>query len=161
MSSPTARKLAIALAISVGLNLFLGGMITSAWIAKSQFRDRRPPLAGLAGDFDFRGGIEALGRDARPLAREMRDEYRPRLRESGRAMHEARRAVGEILRADAVDTARLRAALAELRGRSGDAQAVMHEVLIETMSRLTPEQRRHFLEAAMQRRDRHGGRAPD
>ena len=37
MSSPTARRLAIALAVSVGLNLFLSGMIASAWIAKRHY----------------------------------------------------------------------------------------------------------------------------
>lgn len=160
MSTPAARKLAIALMISVGLNLFLGGMIASAWIAKRHYGDRhgRPPVAGPAGDFNFRGGIEALGREARPMAREIRREYAPRFREAGRAMHEARREVGRILRADELDAAALEAALADLRGKSDAAQAVMHEVLVKTMSSLSPDQRRKFLEAAMQPRWPRGDR---
>lgn len=161
MSSPTARKLAVALAISIGLNLFLGGMIASAWVVKRHFREHHPPVAGLAGGFDFRGGIEALGGDARPLAREIREAYRSRLRASGRAMFESRRAVGDLLRADEIDPAKLRAALAELRARSSEAEAVMHEALVDTMLRLTPDQRRRFLDAAMRGRGHRNGAAPD
>ena len=160
MSTPAARKLAIALLVSVGLNLFLGGMIASAWIAKRHYDERpgRPPVAGLAGDFNFRSGIEALGREARPMAREIRREYSPRFREAGGAMHEARREVGRILRGDDLDPAALEAALGELRRRSDAAQAVMHEVLVKTVSSLTSEQRRKFLEAATQSRRPRGDR---
>lgn len=105
----------------------------------------------MAGDFDFRGGLAALGGEARPLARNIRREYGPRLREAGKAMHDTRREVGGLLRADAIDPAALDKALAELRVRSDEAQAVMHEVLMEAMRELTPEQRRTFLKAAMQR----------
>ncbi len=162
MSNPSTRKLAIALAVSVGLNLFLGGMIASAWIAKRHYADRadRPPVAGLAGNFNFRGGFEAAGREVRPLAREIRREYGPRLRESGRDMRAARRAVGEILQRDDLDPAALQAAFLELRLASDAAQAAMHEVMIETMTRLTPDQRRAFLEGAIRSRPRRGDRPP-
>jgi uncharacterized membrane protein len=156
------RKLAIALAISVGLNLFVGGMITSAWITKRHYAGRpdRPPAAALAGRFDLRGGFEAVGRDARPMAREIRREYGPRMREAGEAMQEARRTVGEILRGDELDPEALDAAFAELRQASDAAQATMHRILLETMTRLTPEQRRAFLEGATRGRPPRGDRAP-
>jgi len=160
MTMPSTRKLAIALAASIGLNLFLGGMIASAWIAKRHYaghRDR-PPASGLAGNFDFRGGFEAAGPEARPMAREIRREYGPRLRESGRGMRAARRAVGEILQGDALDKAALQAAFRDLRQATDAAQAVMHEVMIETMTRLTADQRRAFLEGATQKRPRRGDR---
>lgn len=161
MTMPSTRKLAIALAISIGLNLFLGGAITSAWLVKRQYGGLRPPpQAGMAGDFDFRGGLAALGGEARPLAREVRREYGPRLREAGKAIHDARREVGRMLRADEIDPAKLNAALADLRARSDGAQAVMHQVLMEAITKLTPDQRRKFLEAATRRGPRGDRRPP-
>jgi uncharacterized membrane protein len=160
MTMPSTRKLAIVLAISIGFNLFLGGAIASAWLVKRQYGDAPPPRAGMAGDFDFRGGLAALGGEARPLAREIRREYAPRLREAGQAMHDARREVGGMLRADEIDTAELDKALAELRKRADEAQMVMHGVLMEAMMNLTPEQRRIFLKAAMQRGPRGDRRPP-
>lgn len=159
MTMPSTRKLAIALAISIGLNLFLGGAIASAWLVKRQYGEAPPPRAGMAGDFDFRGGLAALGGEARPLAREIRRKYGPRLREAGKAMHDARREAGRMLRADDIDPAELDKTLSALRARSDEAQAVMHGVLMEAMTNLTPDQRREFLEAAM-RRGRRGDRRP-
>ena len=160
MTTRAARRLAIALAVSIGLNLFLSGMIASAWMTKRHYADRhgRPPVSGLAGTFDFRGGLEAAGPEARPLAREIRRAYGPRLRESGRAVRDARKRVGEILQGDALDRAALAAAFRDLRQATDAAQATMHEVMIETMTRLTPEQRRAFLEGATQKRPRRGDR---
>jgi len=165
MSSPVARKLAIALAVSVGLNLFLGGMITSAWIARHGFGERSHP-ARTVGMFDLRSGFEALGSDVRPMAREIRREYGPRLRESGREMRAARRAVANLLRADELDPAALKTAFGNVRKASDDAQAVMHQLLLETMAHLTAEQRRAFLDAATrgERKDRrppHGDQRTD
>ena len=152
MTMPSTRKLAIALAISIALNLFLGGAIASAWLVKRQYAGLQPPpQAGMAGDFDFRGGLAALGGEARPLAREIRHEYGPRLREAGKAMNEARHEVGRMLRADEIDPVALEEALAALRQRSDEALSAMHTVLMETMKELTPEQRRSFLEAAVRR----------
>ena len=152
MTMPSTRKLAIALAVSIGLNLFLGGAIASAWLVKRQYGGLRPPpQAGMAGDFDFRGGLAALGGKARPLAREIRREHGPRLREAGKAMQDARREVGRRLRADAIDPVALDKALSDLRERADEAQAVMHEVLMEAITKLTPDQRRKFLEAATRR----------
>lgn len=54
-----------------------------------------------------------------------------------------------MLRADEIDPAELDKALAELRKRSDEVQAVMHELLTEAITKLTPDQRRKFLEAAM------------
>ncbi|MBE9558782.1 MAG: periplasmic heavy metal sensor [Proteobacteria bacterium] len=160
MTMPSTRKLAIVLSISIGFNLFLCGAIASAWLVKRQYGDGPPPRAGMAGDFDFRGGLAALGGEARPLAREVRREYGPRLREAGKAMHDARREVGGMLRADEIDPAELDKALAKLRKRSDEAQAVMHELLTEAVTELTPDQRRKFLKAAMERGPRGGRRPP-
>ncbi len=161
MTMLSTRKLAILLAVSIGFNLFLGGAIASAWLVKRQYGGLRPPpQASMAGDFDFRGGLAALGGEARALAREVRREYGPRLREAGKAMHDTRREVGRMLRADIIDSTALDAALATLRQRSDEAQAVMHGVLMETVTKLTPDQRRKFLEAAIQRRPRGDRRPP-
>ncbi|UCH73812.1 MAG: periplasmic heavy metal sensor [Rhodospirillales bacterium] len=159
MSTPTSRRLAIALAVSVGLNLFLAGMIASAWIAKRHYADRPDrPAAALAGGFDFRRGLAALGDEARPIAREIRRDFAPRLRESGREVRAARQDVGALLLREDLDPAALQDAFGELRQATDNAQATMHEALIETMTRLDTDQRRAFLEAAM--RGRPGERRP-
>lgn len=160
MSMPSTRKLSLMLAISIGFNLFLGGAIASAWLVKRQYGDAPPPRAGMAGEFNFRGGLAALGGESRPLAREIRREYTPRLRKAGKAMHIARREVDRMLRADEIDPAKLDKALSALRARSNEAQAEMHEVLMESIKKLTPDQRRKFLEAAMQRGPRGDRRPP-
>ena len=161
MTMPSTSKLAIALAVSIGLNLFLGGAIASAWLVKRQYGGLRPPpQAGMAGDFNFRGGLAALGGEARPLAREIRREHGPRLREAGKAMQDARREVGRMLRAEEIDPAALDKTLSDLRERADEAQAVMHQVLMEAITKLTPDQRRKFLEAAMQRGPRGDRRPP-
>ena len=161
MTMPSTRKLAIMLAVSIGFNLFLGGAIASAWLVKRQYGDLRPPpQASMAGEFDFRGGLAALGGETRSMAREVRREFGPRLREAGKAMHETRREVGRMLRADDIDPVALDAALVALRQHSDEAQAVMHGVLKEIITKLTPDQRRIFLEAAMQRRARGDRRPP-
>lgn len=148
MSNPVARKLAIVLAVSLGLNLFLGGMIASAWISRQVERER-PAGPALSGKFDFRAGLEVLGTAARPMAREIRREFGPRLRESGGEVRIARRRVGDLMRAGELDTQALEAAFRDLRQATDAAQAVMHQALLETMERLSPEQRRAFLDAAM------------
>lgn len=145
------RRLAIALAISVGFNLFLGGMISSAWTVKRQFGNKPPGAAAMTRPLDLRGGIAALDDSARPQVRALRKRFGPALRERGAEMRTARREVGELLGSRNLDAADLEAALARLRRASDSAQGAMHEMMIGIVAELPPDQRRIFFEAAVRR----------
>lgn len=152
MTPRNIRTLAIALAVSVGLNLFLGGMIASAWLAKRQYQARGGEIATLARPFDLRRGFEAVGPQARALAREIRTRHAAPLREAGQEMREARGEIRELLTAEPLDAAALRDALSRMRAASGAAQAQMHAALLEVLQGLSPEDRQRFLRAALQGR---------
>lgn len=157
MSAPVTRRLAIALAISLGLNLFIGGMVTTAWLTKKQrFGQRQPQVGATMRPLDLRKGIAALGDADRPAIAEIRERFGPALRQQGRAMHKAQRDVGRLLKADELDPAELEAALARLRRGSDAAQETMHAMMVGIVGELTPGQRRRFFEAAI--RKPRGGR---
>lgn len=163
MSARVTGRLAIALAISLGLNLFIGGMVTSAWLTKKQRFGQRPPQVGAAmRPLDLRKGIAALGEADRPAIAAVRERFGPALRQQGREMHKAQRDVGRLLKADELDPAELEAALARLRRNSDAAQETMHGLMVGIVKELTPEQRRRFFEAAIRKpgdawRDRRDG----
>lgn len=156
MKNPVTRRLAIGLAVSVGLNLFFGGMIASAWITKRAYHSGDGPrVAGLAGPFDLRRGVAELDPPSREIVRQLREGHRESFRQAGRNMREARRAVRQALTADEIDRAELDHALAEMRRSMDAAQAEMHTALADIATALEPDERRRFLRAAL---SRHGGR---
>jgi Spy/CpxP family protein refolding chaperone len=163
VSARVTRRLAIALAVSVGLNLFIGGMVTSAWLSKKPRSGQRPPEIGaVMRPLDLRKGIAALGDAERPAIVKVRERFGPALRQQGREMREAQRDVGRLLKTDNLDPAELAAALARLRRNSDAAQETMHAMMVGIVGELTPEQRRRFFEAAIRkprdaRRDRRDG----
>lgn len=157
MKDRVTRRLAIGLAVSVGFNLFLGGMIASAWIAKRTYEPHRASIAGLAGPFDLRRGVAELDPSSRDIVRQISARHRETLHQAGREMREARRAVREALTADEIDRAELDAALAGMRRSMDAAQVEMHSALADIAMALGPDERQHFLRAALSRR--HGGEA--
>ena len=158
MSARVTRRLAIALAVSVGINLFIGGMVTSAWLSKKpRFGQRPPEIGATMRPLDLRKGIAALGDADRPAIAKVRERFGPALRQQGREMRQAQRDVGRLLKTEDLDPAELEAALGRLRRGSNAAQEAMHAVMVDIVTELTPEQRRRFFEAAI-RKPRGGGR---
>ncbi len=162
MSTRTTRRLAIALVISLGLNLFIGGMVMSAWLTKRHFGQRQPQIGAMMRPLDLRKGIAALGDADRPTIARIRERFGPALRQQGREMHKAQRDVGRLLKAEELDPAELEAALERLRRGSDAAQEAMHAMMVGIVGELTPEPRRRFFEAAVRkprggRRDRRDG----
>ncbi len=158
MSARATRGLAIALAISVGLNLFIGGMVASAWLTKKQRFGQRPPEIGaMMRPLDLRKGIAALGDADRSAIARVRKQFGPALRQQGREMREAQREVGRLLKTGELEPAELEAALKRLRRSSDAAQETMHGLMVGIVGELTPEQRRRFFEAAI-RKPRDGRR---
>jgi uncharacterized membrane protein len=109
------KRLSWALALSVGLNLFLVGFgVARAWRAHGEHRP---------------GLMHALGPPT------------PALRAQHQQLTAARRQVGEALRAEPFDRARAEHALAELRSTAGHSQELLHRRLLERAEQMSPEQR--------------------
>lgn len=139
------RRLAIALAVSVGLNLFFGGFV----VARKMFRPHHgqrehhmgpPPMAGPAGMFrDF---------DDPKLHKHMKkvfDGRREHLDHDRAQIRDARRKVAEALERQPPDSAELEAAFAGLRTATTEAQAELHRSLIELAPTLSIEQRQQLI----------------
>lgn len=127
-----AVALLLALFVSLGANLFLGGLF-----AGGALFERRQPMAARA----LTAFVQSLPEAARPVVRDAFLARRAEVRAKFRSVAEARRAVGRLMQEETLDEARLAAAFAELRERSGEAQALMHEILAAAMLELPPEVR--------------------
>ncbi len=110
------KRLSWALALSVGLNLFLVGFgAARAWRARP---NHRPALMHLLGP---------------PT---------PDLRAQHEQLNDARRKVGDALEAEPYERDRTEKALRELRGTAARGQELLHQHLLERADRMSPEQRR-------------------
>jgi hypothetical protein len=139
-----ARRLSWALALSIGLNLFLLGFgIARAWRSHGG-----PP--------DPHGGERGRPGLARMLG------PTPELRAQRQELGEARRRVAEALGAEPYQRARTEQALRELRDVVRRGQELLHRRLLERADQLTPSERR---ELATQRYEprfgSHHGPAPE
>lgn len=125
----TTLILAIALAASLCLNLFLGG----AWLAGRWFERRAEANAASV----MRAYPPELRRDV--LRRLLRD--RSELRSAVGGLREARQRMVVVMRADPLDRAALDAAMAEVRSRTGALQALLQSALADTLAETPAEER--------------------
>jgi Heavy-metal resistance len=117
--STVIRRLSWALALSVGLNLFLLGFgATRAW-----------RMHGVHAEHGRPGLMRMLGPPT------------PALRAQHEELTAARKRVGAALEAEPYDRARAARALEELRATAGHGQELLHQRLLERADQLTPEQR--------------------
>ena len=133
--SAAMKRLSWALALSIGLNLFLLGF------GVVRLAHHRHP-EGASGPHGRMG--ELLGPPT------------PALREERKVLTDARRRVGEALAAEPYDPDALSEALAALRESTSRGQEKLHERLIERAGQLSPEERRAFAERRFLR-ERGGG----
>lgn len=140
----TIRRLAIALAISVALNLLFVGI----WIGRAFDRHHGPP--------PDRGGFgeRALRDDGlRELIRGSKLDLRGR-RDATRA---ARAKVREALEREPFDRAALDESLRALRAETSSSQEALHRALADAAEKGGPEVRRRIAKA-FSRGDRRGWR---
>jgi uncharacterized membrane protein len=124
--SSVTKRLRWALALSIGLNLFLIGFGSSRWWRA------RSPHGAWAGP----GGEHGLARLLGPSMGELREQHR--------ALVDARRAVGAALQADPYDAKQLELALSTLRATTTHSQQALHDRLLKRAPTLTVEERREF-----------------
>jgi uncharacterized membrane protein len=135
------RGLGIALIVSLGINLFLAGMIVTATIYQKGGRswgggyDRALPhwSARRSLEGDSRKRVDAIWREARP-------DLRMRLRDVRRARREIRRQ----LRADTLDRSALDRAFAAFRTSTNAAHNAMHALIGKIAETLNAEERRSY-----------------
>ncbi|WP_343718446.1 periplasmic heavy metal sensor [Inquilinus sp.] len=120
----TTLILAIALTASLCFNLFLGG----AWLAGRWFEQRVETVAASA----MRAYPPELRRDV--LRRLLQD--RADLRSAVGGLREARQRMFAVMRADPLDRGALDAAMAEVRARTGDVQALLQSALAASLAEM-------------------------
>jgi len=124
------KRLRWALALSIGLNLFLLAYGVTRW-ARGHAAYDPTSMPGQHAERGPRG--RGLGRLLGPPT--------PELREQHRALSEARRAVGSALEAQPYDAQRLEQALAALRQTTGRGQELLHQKLVVRAGELSAEER--------------------
>ncbi|SLN45255.1 periplasmic heavy metal sensor [Oceanibacterium hippocampi] len=154
MPGPKTRYLAVALVLSVAVNLLLGGLAAGHWLRAHDHGDRH------RGGPHFLERLESKldGKDRQALDRlqAVRD---PVVDERIDALRAARRDFQAALAAEPFDRATVAAAQAEMRARSLAAQQAIHETMLDVMEVLSPEGRELYRET-MTRPRRHGGPRP-
>lgn len=138
-----SRLWSIIFIISLGFNLFIGGlMIGHAVLGKSDFGIVRSSPYNV-----FWAG-RAAGPEARALVRDIWEAHRQEIRVSVAALRNSQQNVVQNLSREQLDNEALQAALAELRTRTMESQAIMHRDFIELLVSLTAEQRAEIAMAA-------------
>jgi len=135
------KRLGIALALSVGINLFLVGAITTHLL-------RRPPTGPPmrdrdGGQFLFRA-TEGMSPEGRSTVRAIMKRHRSGLMPRRKAMRQARRDVQTALEKEPFDRALLKRNLARLRGETSSAQEELHEAMSEAAGNMSAADRKEL-----------------
>ncbi len=144
----TARRwitvLGVALVVSLGLNLFLVGIVAGRGF-------------GPRGDFDWqltpaklKLGVErvlrALPADDAKLMRSLFEAQRPDIAQRFEALQDARKAVGAALKAEPFDAAAFTAAYEAMQARSQELQAAIHGLIKAAIPQLSADGRAAVVE---------------
>jgi uncharacterized membrane protein len=139
------------LVVSVGANLFLGGVLAGRWLAPRPMTLAAGPPVGGAPDRPLRGPIERM---AQSLPAEQRAEFdralghrRREATEAGRALQDARAKVREALIAERFDRTALDQALIDLRAQNERLQKSVHDGIADAAQHLPVEARRRLYES--------------
>ena len=153
MAMRLTRRLALLLAVSVGINLFLGGMLAAQWLFHEPPRFAAPPPGGFrAGPFDRQAGRAAIDERYRDAVDEIWLRNGRTFIEKGRAVKRARHAVRDQLLAERFDPEAVQRAREALDQALIEASGFMVAHVIALAEALPPEQRQRYLEASMKRR---------
>jgi len=140
----TTKRLGIALAVSLAVNLLAAGFLVSRALHLHRF----PPPAPQGAPFDEgpflgpRGLLGQAGSRNAPRVREVMRAHAGELRQGRAELHAKREAVEAALRAEPFDAAALERALGELRASTNAAQERMHAAMVDLAKKLPAEERR-------------------
>ena len=130
VSSRLLSLLGLVLVVSLGINLFLGGLMLGR-----DFGGGLPVRPGLAGG-GMRAALEQLLKELPPDDRDiMRDAFeghRADIVDRVQALRQARQQVARLLKAASFDTAAATAAMQTVRERTSALQQAMQAVVLQT-----------------------------
>lgn len=155
-----SRWLVIALAISVALNIGMIGLGIGFATGSPHWGRGVDPTAGLARL--LRSLPEArraeLTRSGAPAISD--GELRRRIVASMRDLRASQRQIASALAEEPFDSDAVAEALASFREHYAANQAGSHEAFVAILERLTPEEKRQFLETMRPDKDRRGRHGP-
>jgi len=146
------RWIGAALAISVVVNLLLGGYL----VGRALQQDTGPGRPGLT----LYHAAADLPPEARETIRSVLREHRHTFRTDMRALRAEKHALRDLMTAEEFDEEAVRAALARIRELNVRLQEGTHEATIEIGRQLSPEDRRQ-LNLELRRSHRDGKRHHD
>ncbi|MDE0659967.1 MAG: periplasmic heavy metal sensor [Gammaproteobacteria bacterium] len=155
-----SRWLVIALAISVALNVGMLGLGIGFATGSPHWGRGVDPTAGLARLIRSlpEARREELTRTGAPAISD--GELRRRLGASMRDLRTSQRLIASALAEEPFDPGAATAALARFRQHFAANQASSHEAFVAILDRLTPEERRRFLDTMRPGKDRRGRHGP-
>lgn len=155
-----SRWLVIALAISVALNVGMIGIGIGFATGSPHWGRGVDPTAGLARLLRSlpEERREELTRTGAPVIAD--GELRRRIGASMRDLRASQRHIERALAEEPFDPDRAAAALARFREHLAANQADSHEAFVAILERLTPEERRRFLETMRPGKDRRSRHSP-
>jgi len=145
------RGLGIALIVSLGVNLFLAGMMVTGAL----YHKRGGGMAGYDRPFPHWSARRALEGESRGKVDTIWREARPNLRAHIREVRKARRDIRQQLKADTLDRPALDQAFAALRASTNSAHNAMHALIGRIAETLNVEERRQYFRRRHWRRHRH------
>lgn len=159
-----SRTAQILFAISIAINLFLGGAVTSALIGGFGRPDMGPPGGPMGrSELNPRFIARSVPEEARDEAREILRTHRGEVRQAFRNARSLRADVLSELKSDTFSEERLAEQLSLSRQADQAVAEKLHSVVAEIVSLLTPEQRLQMIDSIERRvaerrekwRDRH------
>jgi uncharacterized membrane protein len=154
--TPHLRWIAIALFVSLAVNLFLAGTMFGDRLRGRHGPPHPPPAAAeapapTAGDTVVRGVIlrmvRALPADRQAAFEEKFAQHRPQVQAAQQEMRAARLRLREKMTAEPFDRDEVGAAFEALRQRNLAVQAALHEAVIDASADLPVELRRAMMAA--------------
>lgn len=149
-----ARHLGAALLVSLGINLFLGGLLAGDWVRGRAWGGREPLVAAgdpRPGETLARGALQrllaAVPEPQRPEVERRLATHRREIQRANQQLREARERVASVVSAERLDRAEVERAYAEQRERGNAVQSAIQKAVIDAIADLPPETRRAIVAA--------------
>jgi uncharacterized membrane protein len=143
------RLFAIVLFISLGFNLFLGGIVVGKYLGKisePRFGHSAPMLAKISWI------IPSLSKEGQEKVRPLMRKHREQMEHQMRRIKQTRHQVHQLLTAPDFNAEALSETLAKLRQTRSEARKNMHTFLVKMASQLSEKDRQRLSEATQKRR---------
>jgi uncharacterized membrane protein len=138
LSRPWAVTLGLLLAVSLAVNVFIGGLVAGRAIGTKPWQAAGEIGAGAGLRFTLARIVDALPKDQRPVVEDIIRAHRGDITSALRALQAARSDAAAALRAEPFEPVALTAALGELKAASSDLQSTLFEALEDAAAKLTP-----------------------